>query len=61
MTCMENCKPCKANPGYVCHGDYYTTGEYSKTLAEFDIHGVTYNQKIDSVADKLDKDTILIL
>ena len=61
MTCMENCQPCKANPGYVCHGDFFTTGEYSALIKDYDIHGVTLNQKIDSVKPLLDLDTILLL
>ena len=61
MTCMENCEVCKANPGYICHGDFYTTGDYANLIKEFDIHGVSFNQKIDSVASKLDIDTIRIL
>ena len=61
MTCMENCEVCKANPGYICHGDFYTTGDYANLIKEFDIHGVSFNQKIDSVTSKLDVDTIRIL
>ena len=61
MTCMENCEVCKANPGYVCHGDFYTTGDYANLIKEFDIHGVSFIQKVDSVKDKLDNDTIQIL
>lgn len=64
MSCGQ-CKPedCIAPKGWVCKdsGDFFTTGDYSNSLTEFDIHGVTYNQKIDSVADKLDQDTIRIL
>lgn len=61
MTCMENCEVCKANPGFICHGDFYTTGDYANLIKEFDIHGVSFNQKIDSVASNLDVDTIRIL
>lgn len=61
MSCSENCTPCKARPNYVCHGDFFTTGEYASLIHEFDIHGVTSNQKIDSIKDKLDADTIRIL
>lgn len=61
MTCMENCEVCKANPGFICHGDFYTTGDYANLIKEFDIHGVSFNQKIDSVTSKLDVDTIRIL
>jgi hypothetical protein len=58
---MENCEVCKANPGYVCHGDFYTTGEYAAIIKDYDIHGVNLNQKIDSVKPLLDLDTILLL
>ena len=61
MTCMENCEVCKANHGFICHGDFYTTGDYANLIKEFDIHGVSFNQKIDSVTSKLDVDTIRIL
>ena len=61
MTCMENCNPCKARPNYICHGDFYTTGEYGSILNEFGIHGVTLNQKIDSVKELLDENTLKII
>lgn len=64
MSCGE-CRPedCIAPKGWVCkkQGDFFTTGEYSRTIKEFDIHGVSYNQEIDSVASQLDVDTIRIL
>ena len=64
MTCGE-CRPedCIAPEGWVCmkSGDFFTTGEYSRTIKEYDIHGVSYNQEIDSVASQLDVDTIRIL
>ena len=54
---------CIAPKGWVCmkSGDFFTTGEYSRSIKEFDIHGVSFNQEIDSVASKLDVDTIRIL
>ena len=59
--CADN--ECIAPKGWVCmkSGDFFTTGEYSRTIKEFDIHGVSFNQEIDSVASKLDVDTIRIL
>ena len=59
--CADN--ECIAPEGWVCmkSGDFFTTGEYSRTIKEFDIHGVSFNQEIDSVASKLDVDTIRIL
>lgn len=56
-------KDCVAPEGWVCmkSGDFFTTGEYSRTIKEFDIHGVSFNQEIDSVSSKLDVDTIRIL
>ena len=61
MSCSENCNPCKANTGYVCHGDFLTTGTYAKLIEYFDIHGVSFNQKVDSVKPQLDINTIHIL
>lgn len=61
MTCIEKCDSCKAREGFICHGDFFTTGEYAETIRDFDIHGVSLNQKIDSVAPLLDIDTIRIL
>ena len=59
--CADN--ECVAPEGWVCmkSGDFFTTGEYSRTIKEYDIHGVSYNQEIDSVASQLDVDTIRIL
>ena len=59
--CADN--ECVAPEGWVCmkSGDFFTTGEYSRTIKEHDIHGVSFNQEIDSVASKLDVDTIRIL
>ena len=42
-------------------GNFYTTGEYSRTLEFFDIHGVSFNQKVDSVKHLLDSNTLQIL
>lgn len=42
-------------------GNFYSTGEYSKTIDYFDIHGVSFNQKVDSVKHQLDNNTIQIL
>ena len=61
MSCSENCKPCKAHPGFICHGDFITTGEWSKLVEYFDVHGVSFNQKIDSVRFQLDVNTIQIM
>ena len=54
---------CVAPEGWVCmkSGDFFTTGEYSRSIKEFDIHGVSFNQEIDSVSSKLNLDTIRIL
>lgn len=64
MTCGE-CKPedCIAPEGWLCKdsGNFYTTGEYSRTVEYFDIHGVSFNQKVDSVKHLLDYNTIQIL
>lgn len=42
-------------------GNFYSTGEYSKTIDYFDIHGVSFNQKVDSVKSLLDHNTLQIL
>lgn len=59
------CKPedCIAPAGWVCKdsGNFYTTGEYANTIKEFDIHGASFIQKVDSVKHLLDNDTIQIL
>ena len=61
MSCSRECTPCEANEGYVCHGDFFTTGEYAAIIKDYDVHGVTLSQKIDSVKPLLDLDTILLL
>ena len=60
--CIQ-CPECGQQNGYICKldGDFFTTGEYAKTLEEFQIHGVNFNQKVDSVKSQLDYDTIQIL
>ena len=64
MTCGQ-CKPdeCVAPKGWVCKdsGDFYTTGEYNKIIDFFNIHGVSFNQKVDSVKSLLDHNTLQIL
>lgn len=42
-------------------GNFYSTGEYSQTIDFFNIHGVSFNQKVDSVKMLLDSNTIQIL
>ena len=64
MTCGQ-CTPedCTAPKGWVCKtsGNFYTTGEYSRTIEYFGIHGASFNQKVDSVKMQLDNNTIQIL
>ena len=64
MSCGQ-CNPddCIAPKGWVCpeSGDFYTTGEYSSIINFFNIHGVSLNQKIDSVKHLLDYNTLQIL
>ena len=54
---------CIAPKGWLCKdsGNFYTTGEYANTIKEFDIHGTSFIQKVDSVKHLLDNDTIQIL
>ena len=61
MSCSKNCEPCKARQNYICHGDFLTTGEYASIIEHFDIHGVSFNQKVDSVKPLLDVNTIQLL
>ncbi len=64
-----NCEPCanetciNPNNNYVCKeaGNFYSTGEYSRTLEFFGIHGVSFKQKVDSVKMQLDYNTLQIL
>ena len=58
MTCIKNCKPCKAREGYLCHGDFFSSGKYMEIITTFDIDA--YN-KIESVKHLLDPNTINIL
>ena len=62
MSCGQ-CEKCIAPEGWLCRksGDFFTTGEWAKLIEYFDIHGVSFNQKIDSVKMQLDVNTILIL
>lgn len=64
MSCNQ-CAPedCIAPKGWLCKesGNFYTTGEYARTVDFFDIHGVSFNQKVDSVKHLLDYNTIQIL
>lgn len=62
MTC-NSCEKCIAPEGWVCKdsGNFYTTGEYSRTIDYFDIHGVSFEQKVDSIKSLLDTNTIQIL
>lgn len=46
---------------WVSDGNFYTTGEYAKTLEDFDIFGVSFKSKVDSVINQLDYDTLQIL
>lgn len=61
MSCSKQCEPCTARENYVCHGDFLTSGEYASIIDYFNIHGVSFNQKIDSVNLLLDVNTIQIL
>ena len=64
MNCGQ-CKPedCIAPKDWLCKdsGNFYTTGEYARTVEFFDIHGVSFNQKVDSVKHLLDYNTVQIL
>lgn len=61
MSCSENCNTCKARPNYICHGDFFTTGEWVTLIEYFGITGDTFNQKVDSVAPQIDVNTLQIL
>lgn len=58
-----SCETCNKETRWVCRkeGNFYSTGEYSSTLEFFNIHGVSFNQKVDSVKMLLDSNTIQIL
>lgn len=57
------CDECIAPEGWLCKdsGNFFTTGEYAKTVDSFNIHGVSFNQKVDSVKHQLDYNTLQIL
>jgi len=63
MSSCGSCENCNLETRWVCRkdGNFYTTGEYSRTLEFFDIHGVNFNQRLDSVKMLLDPNTIQIL
>ena len=61
MSCSEKCNNCKARPNYICHGDFFTTGEWVTLIEYFGITGDTFNQKVDSVAPQIDVNTLQIL
>ena len=62
MSCGQ-CETCIAPEGWVCKesGNFYTTGEYANIIEFYKIHGVSFNQKVDSVKELLDYDTLQIL
>lgn len=62
MSC-GSCETCNENTRWVCRkeGNFFSTGEYSNTLEYFDIHGVSFNQKVSSVKMQLDNNTLQIL
>ena len=59
----DNCESCNKPQGYICKldGDFYTTGEFARIVDEYNITGVSFAQKIESVKEYLDTDTIRIL
>ena len=59
----SNCNECLQCTGWICRldGNFYSTGEYSRTIDFFGIHGVSFNQRLDSVKMQLDSNTIQIL
>ena len=63
MSSCGSCSDCNLETRWVCRkeGNFYTTGEYSKTVEYFDIHGVSFNQKVESVKMQLDYNTLQIL
>ena len=62
MTC-KSCDVCTAPKGYVCKssGNFFTTGEYANTVEFFDIFGVSFKSKVDSIKHELDYNTLQIL
>lgn len=63
MSSCGSCEVCNEDTRFVCRktGNFYTTGEYHNTLEYFGIHGVSFNQKVDSVKMQLDYNTLQIL
>ena len=63
MTACGSCEKCNLETRWVCRkeGNFYSTGEYSRTLEFFDIHGVSFNQRVESVKMQLDPNTLQIL
>lgn len=63
MSGCGSCQTCNENTRWVCRkeGNFYSAGEYSRTLDFFNIHGVSFNQRVDSVIMLLDSNTIQIL
>ena len=64
MSCSQ-CSPedCIAPKGWVCKksGNFYTTGEYVRLTEKYNIYGLSFIQRIDSVKHLLDKDTVEIM
>lgn len=62
-TCKKCGAECTTPDGWICRkeGNFYSTGEYSRTIEYFDIHGVSFNQKLDSIKHLLDSNTLQIL
>lgn len=58
-----SCPTCNNNTRWVCRkeGNFYSAGEYSRTIDFFGIHGVSFKQKVDSVKMQLDSNTLQIL
>ena len=58
-----SCVKCNDDTRFTCRkeGNFYTTGEYSRTLEFFNVHGVSFNQKVESVKMLLDNNTLQIL
>lgn len=46
---------------YVPDGNFWSNGEYANTVDFFDIFGVSFKSKVDSVKHQLDYNTIQIL
>ena len=63
MNSCGSCVKCNDDTRFTCRkeGNFYTTGEYSRTLEFFNVHGVSFNQKVESVKMLLDVNTLQIL